>query len=225
MTELEARLRTAAAALDASAPPFDASVLAEPPRRRVLLLAAAVLAAVIAGVAAQPDARSAAERFLGITTVDKLGPPEANVAPGILGMEIAPAETIGLVPFPIRGVAALGPADHVYGRYDVDGGMVSLLWNDGVVLTQWQEALVDVHVTVAATGGEAEAVAVGARDAVWVAGEARGTFTVTGADGALHHEAFRASDGTLLWSKDGVGYLLQGAGSKERALQLAASVR
>ena len=223
MTELEARLHAAAATLDASAPRFDPALLTERPRRRRLLVAAAVVAAVAAGVVAQPDARSAVERFLGIETVEDLGPVEHGVAPPILGVELSPVAAEELVPFAMQDLDALGEPDFVYGRLDVRGGMISLLWNGGVVLTEWPDDRVDATVTVA-NGGAAEQVSVGGRAAVWVEGEARGTFTVTGADGALHRETFRVEDGALLWSDGGVGFLLQGAGSRERAVRLASSV-
>ena len=223
MAELEQRLRAAARALDATAPSFDAALLA--PRRRqwrwTLLAAAAV--AVIAGAAVQPDARSAVERFLGITTVTELGPTE-RAAPPFLGVEIPRTEASSFVPFPVEEVRALGEPTSVHGRYDVAGGMVSLSYANGVVLTEWPADRVDASVEVVASRSVAEDVRVAGHDAVWIAGEARGTFDVTGADGELHHETFLVSDGALTWSTGDVGYLLQGAGSKAEAVRLAASL-
>jgi hypothetical protein len=56
---------------------------------------------------------------------------------------------------------------------------------------------------------------------LWLDGAARGTFTVVGAD----REAFHVGTGALLWQDDGTAYLLQGAGTKAAALELADTVR
>jgi hypothetical protein len=113
----------------------------------------------------------------------------------------------------------------VHVRDDVGGGMVSLAYGNGVVLTQWSAEDVEATVEVVASRAAAEKVAVRGRPATWVAGEARGTFRVVGADGAFHREAFRVHDGALVWRDGRVGFLLQGAGSEQDALRLAASVR
>jgi len=39
------------------------------------------------------------------------------------------------------------------------------------------------------------------------------------------HELFDVAAGALLWQHDGVAFLLQGAGTKDEAAQLAAAVR
>jgi hypothetical protein len=102
--------------------------------------------------------------------------------------------------------------------------MVSMLYAGGVVLTQWSADAVDASVEVVATRGAAEDVAVRSIPAMWIAGEARGTFVVIGADGELHREAFDVRDGVLTWEAAGVGFLLRGASSKAAAVRLAASV-
>ena len=48
---------------------------------------------------------------------------------------------------------------------------------------------------------------------MWIEGAARGTFTLIGADGAVHRESFEVGPGALLWSDDGMAFLLQGLGS------------
>jgi hypothetical protein len=79
-------------------------------------------------------------------------------------------------------------------------------------------------VEVVASRGTAEDVTIGNVPAVWIAGEARGTFTVIGADGEQHREAFVVEQGVLKWEEAGVGFLLQGARQKVDAVRLAASV-
>lgn len=59
---------------------------------------------------------------------------------------------------------------------------------------------------------------------MWIEGDARGTFTLVGADGAVHRESFEISPGALLWRKDGMTFLLQGSESKDGATRLAAEV-
>ncbi len=60
--------------------------------------------------------------------------------------------------------------------------------------------------------------------ALWAEGAARGTFTLIGADGTVHREHFEVGPGALLWNYDGMAFLLQNAGEKDAATQLAARV-
>ncbi len=73
--------------------------------------------------------------------------------------------------------------------------------------------------------GSAEEVSVGSERGLWIAGAARGTFTLVGADGEVHREHFDVAEGALLWRHDGLEFLLQGAGTKATAAALAAAVR
>jgi hypothetical protein len=45
-----------------------------------------------------------------------------------------------------------------------------------------------------------------------------------GADGTVHRESFEVGAGVLLWKRDGMSFLLQGATSKDAAFGLAADV-
>jgi hypothetical protein len=104
------------------------------------------------------------------------------------------------------------------------GGMVTLVYGR-TLLTQWRSADLDARITLVPREGEAEDVAIGGAPALWIEGAARGTFTLTGADGTIHREAFEVGPGVLLWRDRGHELLLQGAPSKEEALRLAADVR
>jgi hypothetical protein len=84
---------------------------------------------------------------------------------------------------------------------------------------------VDARIALVPAEGAAEDVVIGDVPALWIEGSARGTFTLTGADGTTHREAFEASPGVLLWRAGGRELLLQGASSREEALRLAAAVR
>jgi hypothetical protein len=94
----------------------------------------------------------------------------------------------------------------------------------GVLLTQWRTADVEARVDVVPASGAADDVAIGGVPGLWIAGAARGTFTLVGADGAVHRESFEVAPGALLWQQDGMSFLLQGAGSANDAVRLAAAL-
>lgn len=215
---LEQRLYAAAHALDEVAPAFDARRIARPRRRLRWVLAVAV-ATVLVGAAVQPSALSAVARFLGVTQVDELAP-LGGVAPPFLGEAFPREGAQRFVDFRVRTIAVLGEPRRFYARNDLVGGMVSVSYAGGIVLSQWSARDVAATVEVVPANGIAEDVG----SAVWIAGKARGTFVVTGADGALHREEFVVGSGALVWEHAGVGFLLQGAGTKADAVRLASSV-
>ena len=135
------------------------------------------------------------------------------------------AEASASVPFRIRTIGALGYPDTFHVRHDIAGGMVTVGYGGRTLLTQWSIAEIGTSVELASARGSAGDVTAGPLHATWIAGEARGTFTVVGADGAIHRETFDVAEGALLWEDSGVAFLLQGAGSEVNAAGLAASVR
>ncbi len=102
--------------------------------------------------------------------------------------------------------------------------MVTLVYGR-MLLTQWRTTDVDARIALVPAEGTADDVAIGDVPALWIEGSARGTFTLTGADGTTHREAFEVSPGVLLWRYGGREFLLQGASSREEALRLAAELR
>ena len=102
--------------------------------------------------------------------------------------------------------------------------MVTIAYRDGIRLTQWAVTDVSARAAVVPSSGTAVEVMVGDLRALWIGGTARGTFIVTGADLAIHKELFDVTAGALLWQDEGVAFLLQGAGTKEDAILLAANV-
>ena len=215
---LEQRLFATANALDAVAPALDARRIVRP-RRRLRWALAVALATVLVGAAVQPSALSAVARFLGVAQVDELAPLE-GVAPPLLGEAFPREGAQRFVDFRIRTISVLGEPRRFHARNDLVGGMVSVSYAGGIVLSQWSARDVAATVEVVPANGVAEDVG----SAVWIAGEARGTFAVTGADGARHREEFVVQSGALVWEHAGVGFLLQGAGSKADAVRLASSV-
>ena len=225
--ELERRLREVAHALDADAPAFDPATLRASARRRVRqrwVVALAVLVALTAGIAA-PTAVSALGDLFDVDHVPELGPIPSDVAPGYGGRQAQLEEARLTVAFPLRTIPSLGEPEAAYVRDDIIGGMVTVTYRDGGIrLTQWSLDDVSARAAIVPSSGTAEEVTIGSLRALWIEGTARGHFTVTGADLALHKELFDVAAGALLWQDHGVAFLLQGAGTKDAATRLAAGV-
>jgi hypothetical protein len=222
---LELRLRAVAHALDADAPAFDAARLPAPTRRRARrwVVAIAVIAA-LAGTAAAPTAISALSDLFDVESVSELGPVPDGVAAPFGGRQASLAEARQTVAFRMRTIPSLGEPDAAYVRDDIVGGMVGVEYRDGGIrLTQWSLEDVKARAAVVPSSGTAEEATVRGLRALWIEGTARGTFTVIGADLAVHRELFYVAAGALLWHENGVAFLLQGAGTKENAMQLAAA--
>ena len=216
-----------ARALDADAPAFDPVALRASARgqaRRAGSPRSRVLAALAAAIAA-PTAISALGNLFDVDEVPELGPIPADVAPGFGGRRAQLAEARPTIAFPLRTISSLGEPEAAYVRDDIVGGMVTVTYHQGRTrLTQWSVSDVSARAAVVPSSGAAEEITVGGLRALWIAGTARGTFTVTGADLAVHKELFDVAAGALLWQDDGVAFLLQGAGTKDDATRLAANV-
>jgi hypothetical protein len=222
--ELHLRLQAVAATLGTDAPRFDPALLRLADRRRARRLRVAVLAAAAAAIAA-PAAVSALADLFRVDTVPELGPVAADVTQPFLGRQepLDEAAARSAAPFRFRMISSLGAPEAIYVREDVTGGMVTLRYG-GVLLTQWPADAVDARVAIVPVSGTAAELSAGAFRLLWIAGTARGTFTLVGADGTVHRELFEVADGALLWHDGGLSFLLQGAGPKEAAVRLAAAV-
>lgn len=227
--ELELRLGAVARAIDAEAPAFDVSVLrgASPSRfgrRRIVALAAAL---AIVGAAAAPAAVSGLRSLFAVEKVEELGPLPPDVAPGLPLFEARKVtlDALAGMPFAVHTLPAMGRPTAAYVRDDIAGGMVTLVYGDRLLLTQWPDKRVDARITIVPTNGHAENVKVGSLPGLWIDGTARGTWTLIGADGATHKEQFKVDEGALLWKDDGIAFLLQGASGAAEATRLAAGAR
>ncbi|MFG3442531.1 hypothetical protein ACGF0J_35265 [Nonomuraea sp. NPDC047897] len=239
--ELEAELLALGSSLDVPAPPpadVAAAVrarleaapsshagrsgrLRRPGRRRWRVVAAVVLA-VVAVTAATPQGRAAVAHLLRYAGVElRLGQAPAPVrTPATLPGErvVAPEDLESLVAFPVRRPAALGAPRTVL---VADGGrVVSMLWPDGTRLDQFDGApepyffkQLDVS---------PEPVRLGTATAWWLGGEHPIGY-IRRADGTS--VPLRQAAPTLLWQHGDVGHRLEGAGGKERAAEIAASLR
>lgn len=222
--QLELRLRAVARTLDAHAPSLDVGRLPAGSRRARRMRVVALVAAVgLLAVAAAPTAVSALRHLFDVEEVSELGPIPYGVAPPFEGRLVEVDEVQAAAPFPVRQLDSLGAPDAAHVRDDVAGGLVSLTYEQGrIVLTQWRVSDVQAGIAVVPVSGTAEDVTIGDLSGLWLEGAARGTFTLVGADGAIHREAFEVSPGALLWKRAGMAFLLQGAGSRESAVRLAA---
>jgi len=221
--ELELRLLAAARALDADAPAFDPARLRRAPRRRLRTSAVAFVAVAVLGVAAAPGAISGLKGLFGVDEVTELGPVPYGVAAPFEGRQVSADDVVQFSPFRVRLITSLGSPDAASVRDDIAGGMVTVRYGQ-MLLTQWREADVDARVAIVPASSVAEDVQVGRLPALWIEGTARGTFTLVGADGTIHHERFDVAAGALLWKADGMAFLLQGAGTKGEATSIAARV-
>jgi len=219
--ELELRLKAVARALEAGAPAFDPTLLGAPRRRIRGAFVALVAAVALVGVTAAPAAVSAVGDLFGVDEVSKLDPVEPGVAPPFEGRRV-PVQAIQAAPFRVRTISSLGAPDAAYVREDIAGGMVTIAYGR-TLLTQWRTTDVDARIAIVPIGGTAVAVTVRRlhSPALWIEGNARGTFTLVGADGAVHREHFEVSPGALLWKEDGLAFLLRDAGAMVEAVRLA----
>jgi len=225
--ELELRLRAVADVIDTEAPAFDSSVLrgtsSRRGRNRIVALAAAL---AIVGAAAAPVAVSGLRHLFGVDEVKELGPVPADVAPPLPTFEgrKVTLDALDRMPFAVRELPSPSRPTAAYVRDDIAGGMVTLVYGDGRLLTEWPDKRVDARITIVPTSGKAEDVKIGSLPALWIEGTARGTFTLIGADGAVHKERFDVGKGVLLWKEDGIAFLLKGATRSAEAARIAATL-
>jgi hypothetical protein len=224
--ELDLRLRAVARELDADAPAFDLGLLSVAPPRRIRgRVVALVCIVALAAVAGAPAAISALQQLFDVDEVPELGPLAPGVAPPYAG-RLVPVDAVqASVPFRVRMISSLGTPNSAHVRDDIAGGMATIAYRDGrILLTQWRTTDVQARIAIAPVDGSAEEVTAGGLPALWIEGTARGTFTLVGADGAVHRESFDVGAGVLLWKQFGMTLLLQGAGSRVEAIKLAAEV-
>jgi hypothetical protein len=223
--ELELRLRAVARDLDARAPGFDYRLLRAAPRPRMRRPVVALVCVVaLIGAAASPAGIAALRTLFDVDTVRELGPLAPGVAPPFAGRSV-PVESIhASVPFPVRTLSSLGAPADARVRDDISGGLATLVYAGGIRLTQWRTIDVHARIALVPVDGIAEELSVGALPALWIQGTARGTFTLVGADGAVHRESFDIGAGVLMWKQDGMTFLLQGVSSKPDAVSLAAGI-
>lgn len=235
--ELRTLGRSLGSALDADAPAPAAVATAvldrlrttpEPARstrlrgrgRRLAVVAIAVLVAL----GLTPPVRAAVGEWLGIGAVavrpgpsqpSASAPPEAPAGHSLS----AAAELTGLTP---AVPPVLGPPDGV--EVSADRRVLSLTWGSDeatVRLDHVADPLSPVYVKTALLGSTASRLTVAGREAWWF-----GTphdLVLLAPDGTERTESARVAGPTLVWVDDGVTFRLEGAGDRDRAVEIASS--
>ncbi|GAA2309287.1 hypothetical protein GCM10010149_69310 [Nonomuraea roseoviolacea subsp. roseoviolacea] len=248
--DLEAELFALGDSLDVPAPPpadvaaavrarladSPASPVTRPLRRRRgrrWAVVAAVVIAVAALTAATPQGRAAVAqilRYAGIelrlgatpvtgapTPTPAAGAPTTTSLPGEHAVTLAQARA--MVRFPVRTPAALGAPDTVT---VADGGrVVSMLWPGGLRLDQF-DGTISPYLWKQLGPPFPEEVHAAGVDALWIGG-AHPLGYIKREDGTS--VPLRQAAPTLIWASGGVGHRLEGAGDKNRAARIAASLR
>ncbi|NUW45703.1 hypothetical protein HT134_37155 [Nonomuraea rhodomycinica] len=198
-------------------------------RRRRWAVVAAVVLAVAALTAATPQGRAAVAqilRYAGIelrlggaptTGTTTPGGPTPTSLPGERAVTLAEARA--MVRFPVRTPAALGAPDTVT---VADGGrVVSMLWPGGLRLDQF-DGTISPYLWKQLGPPFPEQVHARGIDALWIGG-AHPLGYIKREDGTS--VPLRQAAPTLIWENGGVGHRLEGAGDKDRAARIAASLR
>jgi hypothetical protein len=210
---------------------------------RSLLLAAAAILLIAAAVTAAIGYGLPGIRIL-------FGPPPsiapsqsapASGAPGApgatlgLGTPVSLDEARELVDFEIvlPDGAGIGPPDAVY----LAGDRLALAWGPDPALPGTAHEglgllLVEIDARIDGerieklihSGTLVEAVEVDGAPGYWLAGE-RHLLAYIGPDGTPIEDSIRAVGNTLLWTRDGVTYRLEGELTRDRALALAETIR
>lgn len=245
MRDLELQLRELGARWDAPPdPPMADTVVARlasasrPPRRtrpRRVVIALAGTALVAGSLAAIAPARNAILDFfdIGGVRVVTTSPPTTPtatqpVAPHQLGSPLTLAQARAQAPFPLRVPGDLGEPEDVFVRTPPESGTYTMRWRSpgtggDILLTQFRgtfigQKSVDPSVT------RIEPTSVGGSDGFWLSGGPH-TFGFIDETGAFQTESARVVGDVLVWERDGITYRIEGAGTLDRAIDLASSLR
>ncbi|WP_084964784.1 hypothetical protein [Thermoactinospora rubra] len=121
-------------------------------------------------------------------------------------------------PFPVRVPAALGEPAEV--RLSDNGRIVSMLWPGGVRLDQFDGGLHPLFLKRLDTWPDM--VSIGVHEGWWIA-RAHPVSYLTRADGT--ELPLRVADATLVWGEGTRGYRLEGIRDRDRAVEVARSLR
>lgn len=254
MTGLEQALARIGAEIDFPPTPDAAAVVerrlaagaARPRRpratRRTLVLVLAALALAVGGALAVPPARSAIFEWLGLrgATVERVERlPEVPVDAGArleLGRPVALEDARSRVDFPLLLPDALGAPDAAYLSTYPPGGMVSLVYGSGeglprsrltgvgALLTEFRgDVTPELVAKLVDQGTLVERVEVDGRRGLWIEGEHALLFRSS--DGRILEERARLAGSTLLLEHGSLLVRLEGGLTRERALEIAASLR
>jgi hypothetical protein len=199
------------------------------PSRRLVVVALSVLA-IVAGVMAVPQARSAILRLFGIggvtvVQVDEL--PRVDAPPIYLGQRVSRAEAQRRADFDVLE-PDLDAADAVYALDGPTGVQVGLLWGSErrprLLFTQFRGRVgTEFARKIVGEGTRIEHVRVNGVPALWLSGRPHFFYYVDAASNP-HEQELALARNTLLWTKGALTFRLEGELSKAEALEIAESV-
>jgi hypothetical protein len=211
--------------------------LVAPPRRRSWLdrpawqLAVASVALITAVVMAIPPARAAVLDLLGFSSV-RITREEPR--PGTIGQGLVLGDPVTLEQarraFPVLVPEALGDPDAVYlDEHPLVGPRVDLVYGSGKVellITEFRAVAEPLIEKSVGTGATVERLTVGGDPAFFISGAPHGFAYMNPDTGEANFEEQRLAGNTLLVERsDGVLVRLEADFSRERAVELAASLR
>ncbi|WP_433512775.1 hypothetical protein ACQP2T_55425 [Nonomuraea sp. CA-143628] len=193
-------------------------------RRARWQIVTAIVLAVIAITAATPQGRAAVRAILHYAGIElRLGEstPEPVSTPTPLPGEhtVAPADLATQVRFPVKTPTALGTPERA--TVSDNGRVASLFWPGGIRLDQFDGTL-SPYFFKSVGPPWPEDVPVAGVTAWWLGGEHPLGY-IKREDGTS--VPLRQAQPTLIWQSGTVGYRLEGAGTKDRAAEIAASLR
>jgi hypothetical protein len=198
------------------------------PRSRLALALAAALVVLLAAGAVAAPVRERVLDALGIGGVrishvrSVPAGPARPASEAELGGRVTLASARLLVDFPVRVPRVLGRPDAVYVRADPLGGRVSLVYG-GTVLTQFRGDVGPFIEKSLGPGTRLERVTIRGVPGYRLAGRPHNLVYVD-ARGRPREETLRLAGDTLVWTRDGITYRLEGRVSPARGLQIARSV-
>jgi hypothetical protein len=198
-----------------------------PWRRAILIVAIAVLAVTLTAIFS-PGARSAIRDWFDfipgvrIERVEKL-PPSSRLHAFDLGREVSLDEARRQARFGLRLPSGLGRPTKVYlDRDPARGTGVTVLYGNGLVLTEWQSDHVFFY-KLLEPGTTTQAVYVDGVPGVWLSGGDHAVFYL-GADGVEYQHEGRLAGNVLLWQRGRTAYRLEARIPLRRALRIAESL-
>lgn len=242
--DLERELRALGSELVVPAPPdlvpaVRARLAAPPARppllRRPLVVAVAALALAVAAAMAVPQARTAILEFLRIqgATVERMPQPPAVTRVQLgLAVPVSLEEAKARLDFEpsVPDFPGLGAPDAVYVDRRAFGGQVLFLYGTEsaprLLVSEFRgDTNPELISKGAGPGTSIEPVTVsGGYRGFWVAG-APHEFMFLGPDGEPRFDTVRLAGNALLWQRGRLTLRIEGAITKERALELAATLR
>ncbi|HUR08177.1 MAG TPA: hypothetical protein VM347_36945 [Nonomuraea sp.] len=193
-------------------------------RRARWQLVTAIVLAVIAITAATPQGRAAVRAILHYAGIElRLGDstPRPVTTPTPLPGEhpVAPADLAEQVKFPLRTPTALGTPERA--TVSDNGRVASMFWPGGIRLDQF-DGTVSPYFFKTMGPPWPEDIQVAGVTAWWLGGSHPLGY-IRREDGTS--VPLRQAEPTLIWQSGTTGYRLEGAGTKERAAEIAATLR